>query len=96
MTVSRTAVRSFCSVGMLLIMLAGSNGCWQTRSHPDLADYLRAEKELRMRVKLEAQILDSLIVLQRTHRIDPDAELAKLSDRPEMWIELIEELKRDE
>ncbi|UCC11680.1 MAG: hypothetical protein JSW02_10070 [candidate division WOR-3 bacterium] len=95
MIISRTAVRSFYSIGILLIVLAGSNGCSQTRSHPDLADYLRAEKELRIRIKLEAQILDSLIALQRIYRIDPDAELAKLSDRPEMWIDLIEELKRD-
>ncbi len=95
MIITRAAVRSFCSICVTLIVLAGLSGCSPTRSHPDLADYLRAEKELRMRVKLEAQMIDSLIALQRTYRIDPDAELAKLSDRPELWIDLIEDLKGD-
>lgn len=75
-------------------MFAVAIACSRTPHHPDFLTYLRAEKELRTRIKLEAQLRDSLVVLQNTFGIDPRVEFTRLHDHPESWIDLIEELKR--
>lgn len=94
MNIPRVIVRSLFFRSIPLIVFALTIGCSRSPYHPDFTAYLRAEKELRMRVKLEVQLRDSLVVLQRTFGLDPQVELAKLHDHPESWIHLIEELRR--
>lgn len=79
--------------GILASFLILCAGCSRTPYDPGLPAYLKAEKELRARVKLEALLRDSLTVLQNTLHIDPQAELRKCSHHPESWIQLIEELR---
>ena len=96
MTAVRVLVRSLFILCIPLSAFMLIAGCSETRYNPDLLAYLKAEKELRAAVNLEVQLRDSLVILQKRFRIDPHTELSKFSDHPELWIDLIEELRRDQ
>ena len=95
MNLVRVLPRSI-GVGGIVLTLSLLAGCSSGSYHPDLPAYLKAEKEMRLRVKLEVHIRDSLVVLQNTFGIDPGVELAKCTTHPESWIDLIEELRREQ
>lgn len=94
MNTYRKVVRSLLPLFILVLVCAMITGCSPVPYRPDLVAYLQAEKSLRMRVKLEVALRDSLAVLQRTFALDPEAEFSQFQDHPESWIHLIEELRR--
>lgn len=94
MNLYRTIFRSLLPSLILVPVYALIIGCSPVPYRPDLVAYLQAEKSLRMRVKLEVELRDSLAVLQRAFALDPEAEFSQFRDHPESWIHLIEELRR--
>jgi hypothetical protein len=94
MNILRTAVRSVLRLIVLIPVGALIIGCSQASYRSDLVAYLQAEKQMRMRVKLEVALRDSLAVLRDAFALDPEIEFSRFQDHPESWIQLIEELRR--
>ena len=61
--------------------------------NPGLAQYLKAERELRRRVSAEQGLEDSLSVLRKKFQINVEKELAKIKNDPEAWLKLLKELQ---
>ena len=59
-----------------------------------LAEFLKEEKRLRENESSVQVLRDSLKILEEKYKIDRDAELRKLADDPNEWVNLLRELKR--
>lgn len=75
-------------VFLLMLILA----CLKNDYNPGLIEYLRAEKDLRLRVNEPQGLNDSIKVLQQKYHIDSGKELARLKDNPDRWLKLIKAL----
>lgn len=56
-------------------------------------DYLKAEKNMRSRIKDPVTLQDSLTILQKKYRIDRAEEMEFLREHPEQWVILLKALR---
>ncbi|HEC78132.1 MAG TPA: hypothetical protein ENI34_03195 [candidate division WOR-3 bacterium] len=86
----------FKSLAATTIVLLFITGCSKPPYNPELADYLKAERELRKRVKDARCLEDSIKVLQQKYELNLEEEISRLNNNPELWVELLTELKIEE
>ena len=60
--------------------------------NPKLVDYLKAERELRKHINQSDILQDSLQILQKSFKINPEKELKKLENNPDIWVKLLKEI----
>ncbi|UCD18843.1 MAG: hypothetical protein JSU64_05285 [candidate division WOR-3 bacterium] len=60
-----------------------------------LALYFREELRLRNKLADPSVREDSLAAIRAKYRIDPGPELKRLQEKPEQWLRLLKDLKRD-
>lgn len=70
-----------------------SAGCARKSPHAKLVEYIKAEKDLRDRLGNESSISDSIKVLGEKYGIDLNESLAELTDDPEAWLDILQNLK---
>ncbi|MGQ9465068.1 MAG: hypothetical protein ACUVQ3_01410 [bacterium] len=63
--------------------------CVSNDFNPKLVDYLKAERELRKKIEQNQGLEDSLAVLQKRFQIDANKEIAKIKNKPELWVKLL-------
>ncbi|MGB3478881.1 MAG: hypothetical protein WBB67_06955 [bacterium] len=68
-------------------------GCTRKKPHTNLVEYIKAEKALRSRIGQEPWIEDSVRALSKRYGLDLNKTLAELADEPEVWLEVLQELK---
>ena len=68
-------------------------GCTRKKTPTSLVEYIKAEKALRGRIGQEPWIEDSVRALSKKYGLDLNKTLAELADEPEVWLELLQELK---
>ncbi|OGC41659.1 hypothetical protein A2Y85_04055 [candidate division WOR-3 bacterium RBG_13_43_14] len=57
-------------------------------------EYLKAEKQLRANTINEQELQDKIAALRKNYKIDPENEIAKLSDHGQLWVEFLMDLSR--
>lgn len=60
----------------------------------DFAKYLQQEKRLRATIRNTQILEDSLKIMKKRYKIDPDHELMRLQKEPADWVELLRKLRR--
>jgi hypothetical protein len=60
-----------------------------------LTGYLRAERNLNLRISPGPIRSDSLRILGRDFRIDPERSISRLRGNPELWEKLLKELNNE-
>jgi hypothetical protein len=68
-------------------------GCSGKNSSNKFSEYLIQNRTMHQRIHDERVLGDSLAELDRKYSVDFDEELSHLNDNPELWIELLKELK---
>ena len=92
---SRILVRRLSSLtGFITVCAWGlTAACSGTTLSPRLVSYLKAEKNLRIRIAPGESQADSLFNLRRKYHINPELAIARLHGNPELWDKLFKELK---
>jgi hypothetical protein len=85
--------RRYSFITYLIILSLLLCGCTRKKTHTGLVEYIKAEKALRDRIGQEPWIEDSVRALSKRYGLDLNKTLAELTDEPEVWLELLQELK---
>lgn len=86
-------MRRYSFITYLIILFLLLCGCTRKKTYTNLVKYIRAEKALRGRIGQEPWIGDSIRALSERYGLDLNKTLAGLADKPEAWLELLQELK---
>ncbi len=66
-----------------------------TDSVDRLSLYFREELRLRNKLPDPSVREDSLAIIRAKYKIEPESELRRLQEKPELWLRLLKDLKRD-
>jgi len=90
-------IRRVFSLTMIIAFLCGGmTGCpGKASSLKRLAEYLKAEKNTNVRIPPGPIRSDSLRILRRNFKLDPERSISRLRGNPESWEKLLKELKNE-
>lgn len=81
-----------CLILSILITIGAS--CSRRDPTLDFAKYLQQEKRLRAKIRNTQLLEDSLEIMKKRYKIDPNHELMRLQKKPADWVELLRKLRR--
>jgi hypothetical protein len=87
------AVKRIILISLSFILSIGFILCRRTTERDKLVEYIIAEKQLRERLGTGAAVEDSVVSLRQRFNIDPEQPFSELTDKPESWIDILQDLK---
>lgn len=68
-------------------------GCTKKKSSSRFVEYIQTEKALIGRIGQEQGIEDSVKALREKYGLDPKYVFTELVDEPEVWLDILQDLK---
>lgn len=82
---------SFINYALVLSILLF--GCTKKKAASRFVEYIQAEKALIGRIGQKQGIEDSVKVLRKKYDLDLEQVFTELADEPEIWLDLLQDLK---